>query len=182
LTTTPSSQSKYLAARVNDRYQLNDPYFARALWEQTGLKEVVLSGIIDGEEPLSKQKQAKLWGGNTVLGLSDNIRIYRYSTGQYFDKHFDDSNDVEFLDIEAKTKIKGRTTWTLLIYLSSKQTGCEGGETVFYPVGNTEGIVVDLQVGLALLHRHGEECLQHEGRKVDAGEKWVIRSDLVVAR
>ena len=43
-------------------------------------------------------------------------------------------------------------------------------------------VVVDLEVGMALLHKHGQDCLLHEGREVSAGEKWVIRSDLCVKR
>jgi hypothetical protein len=35
---------------------------------------------------------------------------------------------------------------------------------------------------MALLHRHGKDCLLHEGREVTAGEKWIIRSDLCVRR
>jgi hypothetical protein len=82
-----------------------------------------------------------------------------------------------------------RTTWTLLLYLTSPATGCIGGETVFYPEPPKkskgpppEPFVVDLQVGLALLHRHGDACMLHEGREVTQGEKWVIRSDLCVRR
>jgi hypothetical protein len=34
--------------------------------------------------------------------------------------------------------------------------------------------------GLALLHLHGEErCLEHEGRAVLAGSKYILRSDVV---
>ena len=43
-------------------------------------------------------------------------------------------------------------------------------------------IAVGLEVGMALLHKHGQDCLPHEGRKVTKGEKWVIRSDLCVRR
>lgn len=46
----------------------------------------------------------------------------------------------------------------------------------------TDPIVVDLEVGMALLHKHGQDCLLHEGRAVIQGEKWVIRSDLCVKR
>lgn len=92
----------------------------------------------------------------------------------------DDSNAITLSNIpEAKT------TWTLLIYLST----CVGGETVFYPEipSNSkqkaqDGIVVQPEVGMALLHKHGQECLLHEGRVVEEGEKWVIRSDLCVKR
>lgn len=65
-----------------------------------------------------------------------------------------------------------------------------GGETVFYSelpkqagkkgtVG-TEVIKVGLEKGMALLHKHGKDCLLHEGAMVTAGEKWVLRTDLVV--
>ena len=86
--------------------------------------------------------------------------------------------------------ILARTTWTLLLYLTSPATGCIGGETVFYPdpprkkskEPSPEPFVVSLEVGLALLHRHGADCMLHEGREVVDGEKWVIRSDLCVRR
>lgn len=86
------------------------------------------------------------------------------------------------------TTTAARTTWTLLLYL----TVCEGGETVFYPgspIGKRsrgqpppEPVSAAPEVGLALLHRHGKECMIHEGREVTKGEKWVIRSDLCVKR
>lgn len=46
----------------------------------------------------------------------------------------------------------------------------------------TKPIVVELEVGMALLHKHGQDCLLHEGREVTQGEKWVIRSDICVKR
>lgn len=46
----------------------------------------------------------------------------------------------------------------------------------------TDPVVVDLEVGMALLHKHGQDCLLHEGKAVTKGEKWVIRSDLCVKR
>jgi hypothetical protein len=80
--------------------------------------------------------------------------------------------------------VPAKTTWTLLIYL----TTCGGGETAFYPETTRknqltpEPIVVGLETGMALLHKHGDDCMLHEGREVRSGEKWVLRSDLVVAR
>lgn len=101
----------------------------------------------------------------------------------------DDSNNVT-LQPSGSPLVSTRTTWTLLIYLTSPATGCIGGETVFYPDPPNkksrdpppEPFVVDLEVGLALLHRHGADCMLHEGREVTSGEKWVIRSDLCVKR
>lgn len=95
----------------------------------------------------------------------------------------DESNTLTFLPPSTTKPLPARTTWTLLIYL----TTCAGGETVFSPDStranpNPEPIAVAPEVGMALLHRHGDRCMLHEGREVTGGEKWVIRSDLVVAR
>ncbi len=39
------------------------------------------------------------------------------------------------------------------------------------------------RAGMALLHRHGEaHCLEHEGAAVEAGLKYVLRSDVVFGR
>jgi hypothetical protein len=101
----------------------------------------------------------------------------------------DDSNNVT---IPGSPPISTKTTWTLLLYLTSPATGCIGGETVFYPEPESkkkkskdpppEPFVAELEVGLALLHRHGVDCMLHEGREVLEGEKWVIRSDLCVRK
>ena len=107
----------------------------------------------------------------------------------------DESNSIT---LPTRPPTPAKTTWTLLIYLTSPTTGCIGGETVFYPehrssklaikkssseVGlRAEPIVVGLETGMALLHRHGHQCMLHEGREVLDGEKWVIRSDLCVRR
>ncbi|GAM90996.1 hypothetical protein ANO11243_090430 [Dothideomycetidae sp. 11243] len=174
---TPTKPKKGEAARFNDRFQVTDAAFAEHLWTSTGLASLVLSGDVDGA-PLSEAERKALWGGE-VLGLSPNIRIYRYAKGQFFAPHYDDSVVLD----EGR-----RTTWTLLVYLSGPATGCVGGETVFYPDAPRKGVapeppvVAELAVGLALLHRHGNECMLHEGRPVTEGEKWVIRSDLVVRR
>ncbi|KJZ79311.1 hypothetical protein HIM_01462 [Hirsutella minnesotensis 3608] len=169
--TTPSRPKRGEAVRVNDRFQVDDAAFARRLWEPTGLREALCE---DGE-------LRSLWGGEPV-GLSPNIRIYRYSKGQYFDCHYDDHNDVS-LPTEPPTS--ARTTWTLLLYLTSAAEGCVGGETVFYPHDRksvAEEIAVPLETGMLLLHKHGADCLLHEGREVLAGEKWVLRTDLCVKR
>ncbi|CAE7180002.1 hypothetical protein CFE70_006209 [Pyrenophora teres f. teres 0-1] len=180
LTTTPGKPKKGSAVRVNDRFQIDDAAFADKLWTGTALKRLVM-----GAAP-SDQQRKELWGGD-VVGLNPNIRIYRYSSGQFFDQHYDESNNVT---MPGCPPVAARTTWTLLLYLTSPATGCIGGETVFYPdlpkkkskVPPPEPIAVGLQVGLALLHRHGADCMLHEGREVTSGEKWVIRTDLCVRR
>jgi len=89
-----------------------------------------------------------------------------------------------------------RTIYTLLVYLTGAADGMIGGETVFYadapyvPLTKKQMkeraglmpqvIEVAPERGMALLHRHGDECLLHEGKEVKQGVKWVIRSDLVL--
>ncbi|KAK5698908.1 hypothetical protein LTR97_006557 [Elasticomyces elasticus] len=182
LVTTPGKPKKGNAVRVNDRYQINDPAFAERLWSDTALKQLVEHPTIDGRE-LNSDETKHLWGGE-VLGLNNNIRIYRYSAGQFFDRHFDESNNISFPSASSPSPILAKTTWTLLLYLTS----CKGGETVFYPEPASKReavpapVIAELEVGMALLHRHGRDCLLHEGREVLGGEKWVIRSDLCVRR
>ncbi|OIW30852.1 hypothetical protein CONLIGDRAFT_594858 [Coniochaeta ligniaria NRRL 30616] len=172
LTTTPGKPKRGEAVRVNDRFQINDPTFASRLWLETGLKEAVLDDSV-----------ASSWGGE-VLGLSPNIRVYRYSKGQYFDCHYDESNNLTITTEESK-QVSVKTTWTLLLYLTSAADGCQGGETVFYPHDRRsakEEIAVPPETGMLLLHKHGDDCMLHEGREVKSGEKWVLRTDLCVRR
>ncbi|KAI9753360.1 MAG: hypothetical protein M4579_005185 [Chaenotheca gracillima] len=177
LQTTPGKPKRGDAVRVNDRFQIDDPLFARRLWDETGLRD-----LVRGEET------EQLWGGK-VIGLNPNIRVYRYVKGQFFAPHYDDSNTLSLPTEPSSSTIPCKTTWTLLIYLTSPSTGCLGGETVFYPDNpdpkskkDQEPVVISLETGMALLHRHGSDCMLHEGREVLAGEKWVIRSDLCVER
>ncbi|PYI34618.1 hypothetical protein BP00DRAFT_304812, partial [Aspergillus indologenus CBS 114.80] len=201
LVTTPNKPKKGDAVRVNDRFQVQDDGFAAQLWEYTSLQRCVtgkrnpveerLYSYDDGGEDGEVTRQIDredddpsrngMWGGEP-LGLNGNIRIYRYTKGQFFDKHYDDSNTLTF-NTPGQPARPARTTWTLLIYL----TACEGGETIFYPEPtrkdrNPQPVAVKPVPGMALLHRHGEHCMLHEGAEVRSGEKWVLRSDLVVAR
>ncbi|OAG11588.1 uncharacterized protein CC84DRAFT_40759 [Paraphaeosphaeria sporulosa] len=188
LATTPGKPKRGDAVRVNDRFQVDDPAFAERLWSGTSLRNLVLGTAENDGLGMDDAQRRNLWGGD-VVGLNPNIRIYRYSKGQFFDQHYDDSNNVT---LPGSPPVPARTTWTLLLYLTSPATGCIGGETVFYPEPETgkkrskepppEPFVVELEVGLALLHRHGAHCMLHEGREVTQGEKWVIRSDLCVKR
>lgn len=106
----------------------------------------------------------------------------------YGERTDDDANNISFPSASSESSVPAKTTWTLLLYLTSPVTGCEGGETVFYPDPPSKReaapppVVAELDIGMALLHRHGKDCLLHEGREVTAGEKWVIRSDLCVKR
>ncbi|KAK8016286.1 hypothetical protein PG993_014475 [Apiospora rasikravindrae] len=156
-TTTPGRPKRGEAVRVNDRYQIDDLQFAQRLWRETGLKELLLDDSV-----------SSTWNGE-VVGLNPNIRIYRYSQNQFFDAHYDDYNLVTLPSANGDSKSKAAV----------------GGETVFYPKDRkveSEAITVSLETGMLLLHKHGDDCLLHEGREVLEGEKWVIRTDLCVKR
>lgn len=87
---------------MNDRFQVEDGRFAEMLWSGTAMRELVTTRLgRDGfdeyeydEEGNStvpspaevKELGRRTWGGE-VLGLNPNIRIYRYSTGQFFAQH-----------------------------------------------------------------------------------------------
>lgn len=72
----------------------------------------------------------------------------------------------------------GQTEYTLLVYLSGVNEGLVGGETVFYS-HHKEVLRVTPKTGMALVHRHGRECLLHESLEVKEGVKYVLRSDVV---
>jgi hypothetical protein len=77
----------------------------------------------------------------------------------------DDETNVLTLPTSPKPT-PARTTWTLLLYLTSSATGCQGGQTVFYPdelphktspIDNE--VVVELETGMLVLHKHGNDCM-----------------------
>jgi len=80
-------------------------------------------------------------------------------------KFLDDESNS--LSLSSKSgPVLAKTTWTLLLYLTSPATGCIGGETVFYPdelPGKNNVVqketVVGLETGMCLLHRHGNDCM-----------------------
>ncbi|KAF5022157.1 hypothetical protein F66182_5807 [Fusarium sp. NRRL 66182] len=47
LQTTPGRPKRGEAVRVNDRFQVDSPDFAARLWEETGLRDVLLEGDVE---------------------------------------------------------------------------------------------------------------------------------------
>jgi len=82
--------------RVNDRFQVDDPSFAEKLWSDTAIGELVVAPVVNGLE-LNQQQRRDLWGGE-ILGLNSNIRVYRYSKGQFFDQHCRKSWSILYLE------------------------------------------------------------------------------------
>lgn len=60
--TTPGKPKKGDAVRVNDRFQVTDEGLARRLWEETGLRGLVLGeGEEEGGERMSESERRELW-------------------------------------------------------------------------------------------------------------------------
>ncbi|CAK9059591.1 unnamed protein product [Durusdinium trenchii] len=142
------------ALRHHWRISFDDPRYAQALWD-SGLGQCLKQTL---RGPRNRQP----------IGLNENIRIYKYSGGDVFGQHVDGSNQTSL----------GQTEYTLLVYLSGVNEGLVGGETVFYS-HHKEVLRVTPKTGMALVHRHGRECLLHESLEVKEGVKYVLRSDVV---
>ncbi|KAF8162884.1 hypothetical protein B0H34DRAFT_298851 [Crassisporium funariophilum] len=156
------------AERVNQRFSVSSVEFAQRL------HDLLAPCLPSFPFPTSTRSRATLNGPRNPHSCNSNIRVYKYAPSQYFGPHYDDS--VQDPMTGAKSE------WTLLIYLTGIEDGVEGGETLFYREQKGEPrkvITPPLRRGTALLHRHGQECMLHEGSPVNKGTKYVLRSDLM---
>ncbi|KZT11272.1 uncharacterized protein LAESUDRAFT_262141 [Laetiporus sulphureus 93-53] len=174
------------ADRVNYRMSVTSPEMAQRLFD-------LLSPHLPNFPYPGSAKRRNGPSSRPVHSMNSNIRMYKYTPGQYFGPHYDDS--VHDPQTGAKSE------WTLLVYLSGVEDEVKGGETVFYTTEKGKGrqtIIAPLSRGTALLHRyayiltyettdsspasvcsHGHECLLHEGSPVIEGTKYILRSDLM---
>lgn len=170
LETTPLIKSKDYAARFNDRVSLTDYKTAESLWRYM---LQVLEQEDYGDEDLAEIRS--IFTDAKALNLQ--LRIYRYRKGHHFGKHYDEAVNCKLED--KPNARKGTTRWTLLIYLTGGEEFAGGG-TIFYPeIRKVKPLNVHPSKGMALLHKHGDDCLMHEAEIVQLGEKWVLRSDVV---
>jgi hypothetical protein len=134
------------ANRTNQRFSQVSPEFAKQLYEKTGIQKEVAAW-------------PSMFGNHLVpVGLSSNIRVYRYSTDQVFEAHYDQESVDPFFGSSF-----GKSEWTVLFYLTGIEDGVDGGQTVFYtshtvPKRKTaeNTIQAPLLRGAALFHRHGK--------------------------
>ncbi|KAF8522186.1 hypothetical protein BU17DRAFT_44781 [Hysterangium stoloniferum] len=158
------------AHRVNHRLSIQSTEFAQHLFSvlKPHLPELPIPPSAIHKPNISTEPHS----------LNPNIRLYRYSQGEHFGPHYDDS--------VKDTSTGAKSEWTILIYLTGEAQGVVGGQTVFYRErqgkSTEEKIVVPLIRGTALLHRHGHECMLHEGKEVLKGTKYILRSDVMFKR
>lgn len=172
LETTELQKSKEYAARVNDRAIVTDFEAANSMWNY--LRNVLLQRL-DYDDDVADNNDIRNSFSDAVC-LNPKIRIYRYRKGHYFGQHYDDS--VSSPITYPSEKKMGLTKWTLLIYLTGGEE-FKGGGTVFHFDDTKESINFHPSKGAALLHKHGDDCLRHEGALITDGVKWVLRSDVV---
>jgi hypothetical protein len=122
--------------------------------------------------------------GMNPVGCSRNIRLYRYEAGDSFGKHIDESYSETCIN-DVGVTCQAKSKFTMLVYLSgvdgSGGNAVRGGSTNFYQSHSNAQPVVSVPpcTGQVLLHAHGRRCLTHEGSSVEAGNKYVLRTDVL---
>ncbi|TFY72375.1 hypothetical protein EVG20_g623 [Dentipellis fragilis] len=154
------------AVRVNHRLSITSVNFAEQFFE------VIKPHLPLFPYPASRKRPNAT--ARAAHSLNSNIRLYKYTPSQHFGQHYDDA--------VRDTETGATSEWTLLVYLTGAEDGVQGGETIFYTSDkgkSSSAIVAPLTRGTVLLHRHGHDCLLHEGSQVRSGIKYVLRSDVM---
>ncbi|KAL7539602.1 hypothetical protein ACHAXR_009436 [Thalassiosira sp. AJA248-18] len=122
------------------------------------------------------------------VSCNPNLRLYKYTKGQWFGRHVDGSNKIDFPcnknsnggnnpPFSSQDVKDAQTEITVLFYLSS----CRGGATRFHlphssgkrkKGGSSGGVAFTPEEGAVLLHVHGDHCLEHEAEPVFEGVKY----------
>lgn len=138
------------SVRNNDRLEWDNPELAKRL-------EGCLLKAMGTDFP-------RIVDGLRYVGVGSHFRFYRYRPGQYFKPH----RDGAYQDGQKESLV------TALFYLND----ADGGETVLMPYGLRQAWAhrpILPRAGDALLFEHR---VWHEGRPVNSGEKYVLRTDL----
>lgn len=106
-----------------------------------------------------------------LQGINERIRFCRYMPGQFFGKHLD---GVHYRSKTVQSKL------TFMVYLNDCSE-FEGGRTLFYSCKDSEVPIQEYhpKCGDLMVFDHN---LWHEGETVTAGEKYILRSDILYKR
>ncbi|MEQ4222017.1 MULTISPECIES: 2OG-Fe(II) oxygenase [Pseudomonas syringae group] len=146
--------------RDNDRIVADDPALASKLFERLTQCASHFSGlntVIDEDD----------W---TVIGVNERLRFCRYRPGTRFRAHQD--------GVHHRHNTQSRLTF--MVYLNDD--AFIGGDTVFF--NDRSAAMSDRDAILCLRPRRGslivfDHALWHTGALVSAGQKYVMRSDLM---
>lgn len=130
----------------------------RAMFDDRSAAEALWPRI-DGILPA----QAK--DGWRPAAVNERLRVYRYGPGEYFKWHYDG---------RYKRNANEHSRVTLMIYLNAPDAG---GQTAFRL--GLQRLLIDPAPGRVLLFNHR---ILHAGLTVEAGEKYVLRSDIMYRR
>jgi len=126
-----------------------------------------LQGVMEVEGLLQlKGLNGRDW---TAMGLNEMVRVARYGLGGRFAPHCDSSFTRSAYE---------RSWWTVNMYLNTVPAEAEGA-TVFLSKSHN-GITVQPEEGAALVFF--QPNLLHEGQPLRAGEKWLLRTDVMFRR
>lgn len=124
----------------------------RVMWDDPAEADGLLARVRERVPPLLM--------GLALVGANPRLRIYRYGVGERHGAHWD--TVVELAD-------GVRSLLTLVFYLNE---GFAGGDTDFVELGAR----ITPKTGRALLFQHR---ILHRASEVDAGEKYVLRTDVL---
>ena len=143
--------------RRNDRILVDDTGLAKLMWQR----------ISRHVSDMTVSKFGKKW---VPCGVNPRFRMCRYIGGEnhYFGRH----TDGGYID----TQTGERSFLTLLVYLNSKEE-FEGGCTNFF--SDKKMCQVVPRPGLCTVFFQEDMRCLHEGEKVAAGKKYIIRTDIM---
>lgn len=149
--------------RNNERQIIDDDTFADSLFSQI---QLYVPKIIESKG-ISKEEH----GTWRLLELNDRIRICRYLPDQYFNKHLD---GIYYKSQAVHSKL------TFMVYLNDSSE-FSGGRTLFFNSKEDDEIIESYEAskGDLIIFDHN---LWHSGEPVIAGEKYILRSDILYER
>lgn len=149
--------------RNNDRFVINDDGLADGLFQKV---RSYLPETIEVDTTIPAERG--VW---RLMGLNSRLRFCKYSTNQYFHRHLD---GVHYRSDTVQSKL------TFMIYLNGAEE-FKGGRTLFFKTKETSEVWADYvpRQGDLIVFDHN---VWHEGEVLSAGEKFVLRSDILYSR
>lgn len=149
--------------RNNERQVIDTVEFSESLFNE--IKNYIPDTITTSG--ISK-KEKGTW---RLASLNSRIRICRYLSNQYFNKHLD---GIHYVDENTQSKL------TFMIYLNGSKD-FSGGKTLFFDAKNSSAPFKTYtpEKGDLIIFDHN---LWHSGEIVSNGTKYVLRSDIIYTK